>query len=205
MKNIIFLIATLLLFSCKKEVKEKNGLDKPKKSSDSLVYSSTALQPHLKFNSEYSEYELTGLKNSSTFTSKDINFPVKENDFNYNKSNDFDYYTISNFDIDKVHYKIIAYNSYGENDSKVLNVQLNSYISDKQIDALLLDCRFTFETEYYRLFKIKNNSTIDIKKIAVDSLLYNEEGDIIGKKTVNDTTIETVQYQIKKTGHFIKL
>jgi hypothetical protein len=59
------------------------------------------------------------------------------------------------FNFDKVTYKVIAYTTYGENDSKIVNIQLNSYVASVQTDALLLDNRFTFETEYYRQFSIK--------------------------------------------------
>ena len=133
-----------------------------------------------------------------------ISFPLKENEFNFTKSADFKYYTATTFDLDKTNCKVIAYTTYGDNDSKVLNIQLNSYQSGKQIDALLLDCRFTFETEYYTNFSIKENGTITLKKLAIESLLFNDEGDIIGKKTITDTTTVTVQYKMNAAGHFIK-
>ena len=204
MKKIAFLIVILVFFSCKKETKKVNIAIPEIHKTDSVVYSSTAINHFFKYNSEFSEHKIIGLSNPQKFTSKEITFSIKENDFNYNKSNAFDYFTVTTFDFEKITYKVIAYNSYGENDTKVLNVQLNSYQSGEQIDALLLDCRFTFETEYNRHFTIKNNGTITIKKLEIDGLQYSEEGDIIGKKTVKDTTSEVVQYKMNTTGHFIK-
>lgn len=92
------------------------------------------------------------------------------------------YYTTTSFNYNTVAYKVSAYTSYGENDSKVVNIQLNSYLFNIQIDALLLDCRFTFETEYYRQFSIKKDGTIAIKKLATDGSAYDDKGDIIGQK-----------------------
>jgi hypothetical protein len=204
MKKIVFLILILAFFSCKKDAEKSIDTTIKTTKTDSIIYSSNEFQPHLKFNSEFCEYQITGLDNPKEFTSKELSFPLKENEFEYNKSADFKYFTPSTFDLDKINCKVIAYTSYGENDSTVLNIQLNSYLAGVQIDALLLDCRFTFETEYYRNFSIKKSGTIIIKKLAIDSLLYNNEGDIIGKKAVNDTTTEVVQYKINTMGHFVK-
>jgi nucleoside recognition membrane protein YjiH len=63
-----------------------------------------------------------------------------------------------------VSYNFSAYHSYGENDSKVANAQLNSYMG-KQVDAILLDSRFTAETEYYREFTLTKNGMIILKSI----------------------------------------
>ena len=68
-----------------------------------------------------------------------------------------------------------------------------------------MDCRFTFETEYYRNFTIQTDKTIAIKKIAIESLEFNDKGDIIGNKKVNDTLTEVVKYKIDPQGNFIKL
>lgn len=194
----------VVFFSCKKEVEKSIVPETKKIKIDSLIYSSSDFAPHLKFNSELTEYELIGLVKPKDFTTKELSFTVKENDYNFEKSAEFEYYTATTFDVEKTNYKVIAYTTYGENDIKVLNIQLNSYQGGKQIDALLLDCRFTFEIEYYRNFSIKNNGIIAIKKLAIDGLLHNDEGDIIGKRAVKDTITEVVQYKMDATGHFIK-
>jgi hypothetical protein len=45
----------------------------------------------------------------------------------------------------------------------------------------MLDNRFTFETEYYRQFSIKRWNH-RYKKLAINGLAYDEEGDIVGQK-----------------------
>lgn len=206
MKKFIFFILLLAVYSCKKE--DTKTVTEPSKSvpmTDTIIYSSKVLKPYLKFNEEFSEYELVGLENPQVFTDADLNYPVKENEFEFNKTADFKYYAPFTFEFSNVSYKIIAYHSYGENDSKVTNIQLNSYKGKQQIDALLLDCRFTFETEYYRDFTITKDGTIAIKKIALDGLNYDEEGDIVGQKKVKDSTTETVRYKMNAKGIFTKV
>lgn len=204
MKKITLFIVLLVVFSCKKEATTPIVIEKTQPKTDSIIYSSANIKPHLKFNSEYSEYELIKLKNPQSFSQQELNYPVKENEFEFNKSTDFQYFTTSSFNFDKVTYKVIAYTTYGENDSKIVNIQLNSYVASVQTDALLLDNRFTFETEYYRQFSIKRDGTIAIKKLAINGLEYDEEGDIVGQKKVKDTTITLVQYKMNPTGKFTK-
>ncbi|WPR73019.1 hypothetical protein SLW70_07840 [Flavobacterium sp. NG2] len=205
MKKIAFLMTLAVFFSCKKETEKPIISKEVKQDTTTLIYDSKAIAPYFKFDEELIEYKIVGLKDNQKFTPDEITFPLKENDFDYIKSPSFDYYLVHTFDIDTIHYKVLAYNSYGENDAKVLNVQLNSYVSGKQKDALLLDCRFTFETEYYRNFTIRSNRTIEIKKVAVESLIFNEAGDIIGNKKVNDTISEVVKYKMNPSGKFTKM
>jgi hypothetical protein len=54
------------------------------------------------------------------------------------KQRDFKYYAPFTLNL-AMYLKIIAYHSYGENDSKVTNIQLNSYKEKQQIDDLLTD------------------------------------------------------------------
>lgn len=206
MKKIIFFIIVLTVFSCKKEdSKTPTVTTKTSPKTESLIYSSDSIEQYLQFNAEYSEYELVKLTDPKAFTEAEVKIVIKENDFGFNKSVDFKYYTPFTFTKDNVNYSIIAYNSYGENDSKVVNIQLNSFVANKQIDALLLDCRFTFETEYYRDFRITQDGTITIKKLAIDGLNYNDDGDIVGEKKVKDTTSQTVRYKMNTTGTFTKM
>jgi hypothetical protein len=205
MKKFIFFIILLAVYSCKKE--DTKTLAVPSKSvltTNTIIYSSKSLKPYLKFNEEFSEYELIKLDNPQLFTDADLNYPVKENEFEFNKTADFKYYTPFTFEFSNVSYKLIAYHSYGENDSKVTNIQLNSYRGKQQIDALLLDCRFIFETEYYSEFTIAKDGTIAIKKIAINGLNYDQKGNIVGEKKVKDSTTETVRYKMNK-GTFTQL
>ena len=204
-KTILLLILGIgIFFSCKKE-NEKTEQTNSTPSQIKDIYSTADTEEYLNFDKEMNEYAIVGLNDSQKFSAEEISFAVKENDFEYNKSDDFDYYTIKTFDLGEINYKVIVYNSYGENDSKVLNIQLNSYQSGIQVDALLLDCRFEFETEYYRNFVIKKDQTIEIKKIAVEKLLYNQNADIVGKKEVNDTLVDVVTYKVNPLGNFLKL
>ena len=206
MKKFIYFILILTVCSCKKE--DSKTTVTPNASSieaDSIIYNSKSFEPHLKFNSELSEYELIKLANPESFTDLELSYPIHENDFEFDKTEDFKYYTPFSFDFEGVSYKLIAYHSYGENDLKVVNIQLNSYLEGKQTDALLVDCRFTFETEYYREFTITKNGIITIEKVAIEGLNYNSDGDIVGKKTVKDTTAETVRYKMSAKGNFVKI
>ena len=206
MKKITFFILLLIVCSCKKE-ENTNSVPPSVKSvaENTTIYSSKSLEQYIKFNTEFSEYELVNLENPQSFSTTELSFPIKENEFEYNKSKDFKFYTPFTFEKDKIEYKVIAYHSYGENDTKVLNVQLNSFYGRKTIDALLLDCRFVFETEYYRQFSIKEDGTILIKKVAVNGLNYDDNGNIIGTKAVKDTTIENLKYKLSSTGSFTKI
>lgn len=193
---------TILFISCKNDTKEA-ATKEENTNQATIAISSKNLDSYLKLDPELVEYDITGLDKAEKFSSTALSFPIKENDFDYAKSTDFDYFTAKSFEIAANTFKIILFNTYGENDAKILNIQLNSYNGGKLVDALLLDCRFTFETEYYRNFKIDGN-TIEIKKISVDKLDFNDNGDIIGNKKVNDTLTEVVKYQINDKGLFIK-
>lgn len=203
-KTILLIILGLCTFySCKKKnEKAEQTITIPKTEA---IYASEKANKHLNFDKEFNEYEFLGVKEAQKFSASEIDFVVKENDFEYNKTADFDYFTIKTFDIGDTNFKVILYATFGENDIKVANIQLNSYRSGVQVDALLLDCRFEFETEYYRNFVIKNDNSIEIQKIAVDKLKYNAKGDIIGKREVNDTLIDAVTYKINPLGNFLKI
>jgi hypothetical protein len=206
MNKYIIIILLLFICSCKKE-ESKTIVEQSSISSatDSIIYSSKSLESHLQFNKEFGEYEFVKLINSKSFTEAELNYSIKENEFEFNKTSDFKYYTPFTFDFDRVSYNLIAYHSYGENDSKVANAQLNSYIEGKQVDAILLDSRFTAETEYYREFTLTKNGMITIKKVAINGLNYNNAGDIIGQKKLKDSTAETVQYKMNTNGIFTKV
>lgn len=72
------------------------------------------------------------------------------------------------------------------------------------VDRLLLDCRFSFETQYFRTFKIDKDKNIEIIKFSINNLEYNESGDIIGEKQNPDITKVKVDYRIDTKGYFKK-
>jgi hypothetical protein len=57
----------LVVFSCKKEATTPIVIENTTKT-DSIIYSSANIKPHLKFNFEYIEYELIKLKTHNLFT-----------------------------------------------------------------------------------------------------------------------------------------
>lgn len=205
MKKYIFsiIIALCILFSCKNTNENSEKTNAISSTDNEVIYTSANTLGYLEFEKEFNEYKIVGVKNAQNFSTNEMDFLLKENEFNFSKSDEFSYYTIKTFDIEQTNFKVIIYTTYGENGSKVVNVQLNSYQSGAQVDALLLDCRFEFETEYYRNFVIKKDKTVEIKKIAVDKLLYNEDGDIIGNREVNDTLVTIVKYKIDPSGKFL--
>lgn len=204
MKKIFFFLLLMIVLSCKKETNATPQREQTIAVNDAIIYSSNNIKPHLKFNTEFGEYKLIALTNPQLFNLEELTFPVQENEFEFNKTAELKYYTTTTFNFNTVAYKVIAYPSYGENDSKVVNIQLNSYKKGKQIDALLLDCRFTDEITYYREFTIKKDGTITIKKLTIEGLTYNDKGDITGEKTVKDTTASVVRYKMNSTAVFIK-
>lgn len=139
------------------------------------------------------------------FDNMDKSIIIKENEFDITTTIQNKYYEIEIFKFSKTNTgKLIIYNTFGENNSKILNVQLNSYVNNTLVDKLLLDCRFSFETEYYRTFKITKDKKIEILKFSIDGLEYNESGDIIGEKQNADTVKVKVSYSINSEGYFIK-
>jgi|GEM_PF-285920 len=206
----------LLCFSCKKNVSE-NGISQSNRSStdststemtNNLPYTSDRVQPYYKPDTDSVSYVVNtsykGLQ-SDTFNEKDSSVPIKENDFEIAPDPKTKYYILETFKFsDQNTAKLIIYNTFGENDTKILNVQLNSYFNNVLTDKLLLDCRFTFETEYFRTFSIGKDKSITIVKHSVDKLEYNEAGDIVGEKKQGDSAKVSVEYSIDATGKFIK-
>ncbi|MVN91759.1 peptidase associated/transthyretin-like domain-containing protein [Mucilaginibacter aquatilis] len=130
---------------------------------------------------------------------------VKESPYGYQMKNDTRYITASQFQMAGVNYKMVIYSVKGENDTEIINIQLNSY--DKmgnQLDALLLDSRFTFEVIFYRDFVIEQNGRVTINSHSQDQFTYNEQGDITGSLTNAPVETSTVIYQLKPNGIFTK-
>ncbi|EJL74231.1 hypothetical protein [Chryseobacterium populi] len=209
------IIMLVFSYSCKKvapKQEESNHeltiADSTNTMKNNLPYTSDNIKQYYKYNVDSISYvvnsQYKGLV-SGNFNEKNKFVPLKENDFEIQQEPKYKYYILETFKFSDTNtVKLIIYNSFGENDSKILNVQLNSYLNSDLVDQLLLDCRFTFETEYFRTFKIDADKNIEIVKYSVDKLEYNETGDIIGEKKSADSTKLKVNYIIDPAGKFIK-
>ncbi len=206
----------LICFSCKKNMTTDENLTFKgvlidstfTKMTNNLPYTSDSIKQYYKLDTDSVSYIVNatykGLSNNN-FDEKNRSLPLKENDFNIVLTSKTKFYTLQAFKFsDQNTAKLLIYNTFGENDSKILNVQLNSYMNNVLTDQLLLDCRFTFETEYYRTFIIDKNRSIKILKHTVDKLEYNDEGDIVGEKKIGDSAEVSVDYIIDNSGKFIK-
>ncbi|UEG51915.1 hypothetical protein LLH06_13185 [Mucilaginibacter daejeonensis] len=132
--------------------------------------------------------------------------PVHESPFGYDIKPGDRYVNANQFHLGEVNLKVIIYTIKGENDGRVLNIQLNSYNPNGQLqDALLLDSRFTFEVEYHRDFVIQKNGSISITSYSKDHYTYNEQGDITGTLENAKTESSTVVYHLKPDGKFQRI
>lgn len=212
----INLIVLTCVYCCKKSNtgnvnSQNNNLSKDSISTEmknNFPYTSDSVKPFYKLDADSISYIVnTAYKELSpeNFGEKNTLIPLKENDFDIVLDTKSKFYTLETFKFsDQNTAKLIIYNTFGENDSKILNVQLNSYMNNVLIDQLLLDCRFTFETEYYRTFTINKDKNIKLVKHTVDKLEYNDAGDIVGEKQIGDSSKVTVDYTIDAAGKFIK-
>lgn len=209
-----FFIVILSILSCNRENKDKSRTKNEsfkntniKMKENNIIYSSVDVNKFFKINNETNQVEL--IKNSlvpEKFIAKNIEVNIKENDFEVKPEIDINYYKIKSLKLnDKIIFDIIMYEIIGDNNTNIINIQLNSYdFFRNPIDKILLDCRLTFESEYHREFKLFKNNTIVIKKIAKDWLLYNESGDIIGESDKPKITSQEVKYIVDEKGKFIK-
>ena len=137
------------------------------------------------------------------FSEAEKALPLKGDTYNYDlNSLDGRYYTVAERkDKNGYDYKLIVYNTGGDNDTEILVTQLISYKQGKPIDALLLELNFTFEIAYSSRY-IVDNKSIRIDQYAINGLQCSEDGDIIGTKEVPDSTIWRLVYHIKD-GQFM--
>ncbi|SNV32181.1 Uncharacterised protein [Chryseobacterium taklimakanense] len=213
MKNIIIGIL-LTLISCKENTQKRNNSSSEKDNKtenlktveNKLPYTYEDVKKYYKTNSDSTNYIVAvPEKKLVNFNSEEILFPIKENDFEIKPKITDKYFSIETFNFqNNISCKLIIYNTYGENDSKILNVQLNSYKEGILVDQLLLDCRFAFENQYYRTFSINKDKTIELVKYSINSLEYNETGDIVGEKDTPDINKENYLYVIDNEGKFVK-
>jgi hypothetical protein len=201
--------------SCKKASANQNEISKniiKKDTTDTmrnnLPYTSDNVKQYYKYDTVSVSYIVDMVQKGLSFKNFDEEnkrIHLKENDFEVQLNPKYEYYILETFKFSQTNTaKLIIYNTFGENDSKILNIQLNSYLDNKLVDQLLLDCRFIFETEYYRTFIIDADKKIEIVKHTVDNLEYNEAGDIIGEKELADSTKIKVNYTLDPSGKFIK-
>lgn len=201
-----------MFFSCQEHkttsnihAKKDNPI-KVEKMSNNLPYTSDEVKKYYSSDSTSSNHLINskGLV-EHYFSLSEMALPLKENDFETKPSTKDKYYDLETFNFPNQNKcKLIIYSVFGENDSKVLNIQLNSFIEDRLVDKLLLDSRFTFETEYYRNFKINTDGSVEITKFSVDKLEVNEAGDIVGENENPVPKKEVVRYKINSEGEFMK-
>lgn len=212
--KILIISCATILFSCNENTRKKNiVLPKNKENiensniKNNLPYSSEQVKKIYRYDKETSEYSINiNEKDLLEFNQNEVGLSIKENDFDISPKANTKYFNIETFNFpNKAYCKLITYNTYGENDINIVNIQLNSYKNDKLIDQLLLDCRFTFEIEYYRTFVINKDKTIKLTKYSVNNIKINENGDIVGKKTKPEITETVLNYKIDNDGKFIKL
>jgi hypothetical protein len=201
------------LNSCKKDNNNQIGNNQYKKISkkimkDNLPFTSENIRNFYKIDEDSVSYIINNSKRQINIIKgdeMDKSIAIKENEFDIKPKDENIYYEIETFKFSETNKgKLILYNTFGENDIKILNVQLNSYVNNILVDKLLLDCRFSFETQYFRTFKIDQEKNIEIIKFSINSLEYNESGDIIGEKKNADTIKVKVDYDIDAKGYFIK-
>lgn len=201
------------LNSCKKDNNNQIGNNQYEKISkkimkDNLPFTSENIKNFYKIDEDSISYIINNSNRQINIIKgdeMDKSIAIKENEFDIKPKDENIYYEIETFKFSETNTgKLILYNTFGENDIKILNVQLNSYVNNILVDKLLLDCRFSFETQYFRTFKINKEKNIEIIKLSINSLEYNEAGDIIGEKQNADTIKVKVDYDIDAKGYFIK-
>jgi len=215
-KSTLFIISYCMLNSlnsCKKDNNNQIGNNQYEKISkkimkDNLPFTSENIKNFYKIDEDSISYIINNSNRQINIIKgdeMDKSIAIKENEFDIKPKDENIYYEIETFKFSETNTgKLILYNTFGENDIKILNVQLNSYVNNILVDKLLLDCRFSFETQYFRTFKINKEKNIEIIKLSINSLEYNEAGDIIGEKQNADTIKVKVDYDIDAKGYFIK-
>lgn len=214
MKNIILISIFFILISCKKN-EAKVTIENIKvtavvdtlHSAEQELYSSEDLKKYYKCDPLEGNciLEDTLLMKLKDFTNENVLLPIKENDLEGRSVEGYKY-----FEVRRLHFKsgiearLIIYNTYGDNDIIKLNAQLNSYKENQLVDQLMIDSRFRFENKYFRSFSILDSGKIVINKFTVETLLFSEDGDIIGDRDVPKIDEEKVTYVLSKEGYFIE-
>lgn len=183
-----------------------NERDLSKSATIKWPITSQQFQKFSKRNPQTREYTLVVPSGYDLKTYADTGTHLQESPFGYEMKPGDRYLTAAKFKLSGTECKIIVYNVIGENDSPVLNIQLNSYNKEGKLqDALLLDSRFIFEVECYRDFSVEESGIIKLKLHQVEHYTYNEQGDITGyiKDPQLQSSLST--YKIQADGKFRKL
>jgi hypothetical protein len=177
----------------------------PKPLDTGVVYSSAQVKPFHKVN-KTQDYTFIKPVGYSFGKYNEPIIPVKGSQFNYDIKQGTDFITVKELSVNHVPCRLIAYSLPGENDTRIINFQLNSYDNNHHLlDALLLDNRFTFEIIYYDEFKIHGDGKILINRYSVNRFEQNEQGDLIGEKAKPDTSLIQDVYQLNDKGIFIAI
>lgn len=197
---------TIFLLPIPKVQLQNNERDLSKSATIKWPITSQQFQKFYKKNPQTREYTLVVPSGYDLKIYADTGTHFQESPFGYEIKPGGRYLTAAKFKLSGTDCKIIIYNLIGENDSPVLNIQLNSYDKEGQLqDVLLLDSRFIFEVEYYRDFRIEESGIIKQKLHQIEHYTYNEQGDITGN--IEDPQVQTLlsTYKIQADGKFRKL
>lgn len=190
-------ICTLFLSFCSVSQRPNNNI---------VIWTNKTIDTLVFFNDTTSSYQLKPefMKFVTPFSIKEKELRPKGETYGYaTNSNDGRYYTVAKHkDRYGYDYRLITYNIEGENDTEILVSQLNSYQQGTLIDALVLELKFVFGTEYSTHYII-NDSVIKIDRYETNGILYTADGDVIGTKDIPDTVIYQSIYKIKD-GRFLK-
>lgn len=152
------------------------------------------------------ELTLSETEKSQTtpFNQQEITIPVKgENFLSPWIAKDTRYYKLGQFEDKDNIFKLIMYNTIGESDTPLFNVQLNSYNrKGTLLDALLLSSLFGYEDIIrFSHFKITPDYAIVIDNYVIYPYEYGEYGTMPNKKNPVPEVYLQEQYKII-TGRF---
>lgn len=152
------------------------------------------------------ELSLSETEKSQTipFTQQEITIPVKGENFPSPWiAKDTRYYKLGHFEDKDNIFQLIIYNTIGESDTSLLNVQLNSY--DRKgilLDSLLLSSFFSYEDIiHFSHFKISPDYTIVINNYVIHPYEPGEYGMTPLKKNPLSELYLQASYKIVK-GRF---
>ncbi|MCZ8774857.1 hypothetical protein OM201_08805 [Escherichia albertii] len=147
------------------------------------------------------ELTLSETEKSQTapFNQQEITIPVKgENFLSPWIAKDTRYYELGRFEDKDNIFKLIMYNTIGESDTPLFNVQLNSY--DRKgilLDSLLLSTFFGYEDIIrFSHFKINPDYAIVIDNYVIYPYEYDEYGAMPNKKNPAPEVYLQEQYKI---------
>lgn len=137
MKNL-FISLAIILFSCKENSQTKSIINprqdnnKPTVSvnmENKLPFTSENIKNYYKLSSDSSSYIINiNDKKPINFILENTISQIKENEFDIKITPENQYILLESFNFhDNISSQLIMYNTFGENDSKILITQLNNY------------------------------------------------------------------------------